>query len=184
MDEVQEAFERVASFKEYNEKYLKALKVIGGVFVFIQSIHISTFWHYRVRSDYGYRNRYPLRSTILLAAMIFFSSLPFKYETVHRKFLGERAWICHSIWFKALKWVLVIIWVMFMVLHFIPYYYSYYGERLLGHGEYAEMVVKRLTPFYYFDLFYVCAVILASDIEDFYRRRLCEEMSDRFSLRK
>mgnify|MGYP007102185099 FL=1 len=78
----------------------------------------------------------------------------------------------------------MIIWVVFMVLHFIPYYYSYYGERLLGHGEYAEMVVKRLTPFYYFDLFYVCAVILASDIEDFYRRRLCEEMSDRFSLRK
>ena len=179
---MQEAFEKVASFKEHHKNYVKAIGIVGYTFLFIQTIHFFVLWHYQVR--YVRRDdSNGVRGMTLFLPMLIFSSLPIKYGT-YRKVLGERAWICHSIWFKALKWVLVIIWVVFMVLHFIPYYYSYYGERLLGHGEYAEMVVKRLTPFYYFDLFYVCAVILASDIEDFYRRRLCEEMSDRFSLRK
>ena len=179
---MREAFEKVASFKEYNENYLKGLRIISYTFLFIQTIHFFVLGHYQVKYVGKDGSMAERGLSLFLPAFIFISFLP-KYET-YRKVLGERAWICHSIWFKALKWVLVIIWVVFMVLHFIPYYYSYYGERLLGHGEYAEMVVKRLTPFYYFDLFYVCAVILASDIEDFYRRRLCEEMSDRFSLRK
>ena len=179
---MQEAFERVDSFKKYTKNYLKVLNAIGHAFPVLQVIHFFVMWHYQVTAIH--RNTSGVaRFTSLFPPMLIFSSISFKYED-YRKVLGERAWICHSIWFKSLKWVLVIIWAVFMVTRFIPSYYAYYGKMILGGGEYADMVTRKLSPFYYLDVLFVCAVILASDVEDFYRRRLCEDMSERFSLKK
>ena len=98
-----------------------------------------------------------------------------KYQ-IYKKIFGEIVWVCRLGWFKVIKWVVMLMFVVFISTKIMQNFYDRF-PKVFAYCENSSLVKKKLVTSFSVTLWYVYVVMVISDINDIYKRKRCENMS-------
>lgn len=174
------AYIDLCSYKKYLKKEKCFVIIFGILYIGLECISFDILFSH-VHPSLGYIPDHAIQNvegtkflSTLLPVFLFISDI--NINQMYKKIFGELVWICRSGWFKIIKGTVLLVFAIFMSTKVIPDFYDHCPE-VFAYCNNSSLVKMRLTILYQISLWYVCVVMVISDINDIYKRKRCENMS-------
>ena len=173
------AYIELCSYKKYLKKERYFAYIFAIIYLGLNLISFHILFRYVVHSliEVPYPSLVFFRGPFVPALFVAYLSVYdiSKYQ-IYKKIFGEIVWVCRLGWFKVIKWVVMLMFVVFISTKIMPNFYDRF-PKVFAYCENSSLVKKKLVTSFSVTLWYVYVVMVISDINDIYKRKRCENMS-------